>query len=82
MAAAPSLLRFVRPLPGPVGATQRVCHVGPVGDEGLEPPKVLVAYCGVRLGRYMIEFLPDAQGQPCFTCLMRVPLPKQMEGGS
>lgn len=85
MSAEP-LVSFVRPLLGTVGETRRVCHVVPA-REGAQPPAVLMAYCGTQLITEAVEFLPGAQGQPCFMCLMRAPLPDREpdavgEGGS
>lgn len=84
MSAEPQV-SLVRPLPGTVGETRRVCHIVPA-RRGVEPPTVLVAYCGAQLITETVEFLQRPGGQPCFLCLMRAPLHGQAdaagEGGS
>ncbi|GAA1231844.1 hypothetical protein GCM10009676_13630 [Prauserella halophila] len=79
MTPSEPLLRFVRPLPGTVGETQRVCHVVPADRDAAAPPDVLVAYCRVQLSRERVEFLSQVQGQPCFLCLVRVLAPETVD---
>jgi len=59
---------------GKVGLTKRTTHAVPV-PAGF--PTVLTAYCGQEIKKGEAEIVKPFTGQPCDTCLLRLPLPDQ-----
>ncbi|WP_232376173.1 hypothetical protein [Amycolatopsis aidingensis] len=62
------ILAVVRPRPGVVGESKRVCHVVPIPESGRSAGP-LAALCGEPVVPAEVEVLPQLSGMPCELCV-------------